>query len=980
MLMSLMLVAGVSVWMALPSIVESYARDFLPEVEEKIGYKIDFGSIDIDNSERVRLNNASLRDPQTGALLVELGSLEVHLSYSMWDLENLKVTRLEAESLTLHLTRAKDGTTNFDKLRPHIEKLFKPDPPPDPNKKTPPEPPNKFAKYFKPLPPIALKDVNIHYQDLASNTALQVQLGFELSRPDPKGPYVFSGDVRADLQLEYHPRMVFDLGVSGQVKNKQSGLITLAVKPGTQLAPLNEALGRPLQVGEISLELPSTVTVKDFVLPGAQKGDPPLVRIGKAKVQLRELVPSELNRLLIKDGLLEDVSVHIAFNDKGLPAIKDIEERVAFYQDTHRPPPGPAPDPSAPPPPPPPSVKKWWKFFQRLTVTNAQITFQDLSQPGQPELRIDRFDADYGFRYLRNTADGEFSITMNGAPQPQLQAQLGFDLAAKELDLMFTLTDFRAAPLHTFLTPLIEKVPMLGRAISLQELALTTSVYGENDPQLPHFRWRYNLANHNMSVQGHLGMQGISFSFPSLSRFPIDGLNLELDLDARYHHADGVIDVPQLVIGNQSAILADVDLTLAPAHLFDETKGLGFYADKSSQFDLKFHIPDQPAQLIFESVPYGLRPALNGMQLAGNFGLTVTAQGQLDQVKKIVFTYDLRLAGFDVLAWPKTADMRILNTGFAALPVLDPNATKPHTIKIPPSSHAIEPLRTSHMQRAGFGNPGGYSPTTDYTSLKNRYPHWVPFDDISPWLIQMVTTTEDGGFFSHNGFSSNQILDALQTNLEKEEFTRGASTISMQLIKNMFLGREKTAARKLQEAYMTWLMESFLRVPKRRILELYFNVVEFGPEIYGIRDASRHYFGKAPTDLSAREAAFLVALLPRPRDFHRAWVAGSVDSGKDRLINRYLDIMYNRKCSAEALAAAEKRSKPAPFARSCPGAADFEDLKSEPILFYKPRPDDPPFRPDLYFNDGSPRFVISPDDPFGTDSELLEEDAIPPPF
>jgi monofunctional biosynthetic peptidoglycan transglycosylase len=124
---------------------------------------------------------------------------------------------------------------------------------------------------------------------------------------------------------------------------------------------------------------------------------------------------------------------------------------------------------------------------------------------------------------------------------------------------------------------------------------------------------------------------------------------------------------------------------------------------------------------------------------------------------------------------------------------------------------------------------------------------------------------EDIGFFQHNGFAVDEIRTAMEQALRGERL-RGASTITQQLAKNLWLSPSRNPLRKLKEALLTWQLEHVLT--KRRILELYLNVVEFGPGIYGAEAAARHYFAEPASMLTERQAAQLAAALPRPSDWH----------------------------------------------------------------------------------------------------------------
>ena len=155
----------------------------------------------------------------------------------------------------------------------------------------------------------------------------------------------------------------------------------------------------------------------------------------------------------------------------------------------------------------------------------------------------------------------------------------------------------------------------------------------------------------------------------------------------------------------------------------------------------------------------------------------------------------------------------------------------------------------------------------------------VAYDTIADDLKLAVLVAEDINFFSHAGFDTTEISNAAREAIEGKR-VRGASTLTQQLAKNLWLSPEKTAWRKLEEAVLTWRLERSLT--KRRILELYLNVVQFGPGTYGAAAASSRYFGVPPSQLSADQAAQLAASLPRPS----SWNPGSSSSGYARHVAR----------------------------------------------------------------------------------------------
>lgn len=231
-------------------------------------------------------------------------------------------------------------------------------------------------------------------------------------------------------------------------------------------------------------------------------------------------------------------------------------------------------------------------------------------------------------------------------------------------------------------------------------------------------------------------------------------------------------------------------------------------------------------------------------------------------------------------------------------------------------------------------------------------PDFVPFDQLSPYLINSIMTTEDHAFLRHRGFIVPEFRSALQSNLERGYFRLGASSITMQMVKNVLLSREKTLSRKLQELFLTWYIENYLtddpvmikalskgmtaqqyfaklakekpappKPPdketenwppsrwaaeqsfaairdatpiKRRILEIYFNAIEFGPYMFGIGRAARHYFGKEAKDLTPREAAFFSSILPNPKRRYIQYCKGAADDGWEKYVERIVRRVHSR--------------------------------------------------------------------------------------
>lgn len=148
----------------------------------------------------------------------------------------------------------------------------------------------------------------------------------------------------------------------------------------------------------------------------------------------------------------------------------------------------------------------------------------------------------------------------------------------------------------------------------------------------------------------------------------------------------------------------------------------------------------------------------------------------------------------------------------------------------------------------------------DYLTAERRY--WVELDEISPYLIDATIAVEDKDFYEHNGFDYSRIASALLKDLKTQSMAEGASTLTMQLARNLYLTLDKTWTRKLQEALYAYRLEIFY--DKDEILEGYLNTVNYGHGMYGIEAASKYYFGKSASELTLAEASLLAGIPKGP--------------------------------------------------------------------------------------------------------------------
>lgn len=233
------------------------------------------------------------------------------------------------------------------------------------------------------------------------------------------------------------------------------------------------------------------------------------------------------------------------------------------------------------------------------------------------------------------------------------------------------------------------------------------------------------------------------------------------------------------------------------------------------------------AQDIFDSFPDGIFDSLDGIQTTGKLKYHLHLFLDSSNPDQVQFESGLSKDHFHVTKFGK-ADLGKLNKVFVYTPY---ERGKPMPSRI-----------------IGPQNP-------DYT----------PLNEISPNARGAVMTSEDPSFYTNHGFVEESLRKSIATDFKEKKFKRGGSTISMQLIKNAFLSRQKTLSRKIEEILIVWIIENDNIMSKNRMLEVYFNIVEWGRNVYGIGEASHYYFAKSPSALTLGESIYLASILPHPK-------------------------------------------------------------------------------------------------------------------
>jgi len=209
---------------------------------------------------------------------------------------------------------------------------------------------------------------------------------------------------------------------------------------------------------------------------------------------------------------------------------------------------------------------------------------------------------------------------------------------------------------------------------------------------------------------------------------------------------------------------------------------------------------------------------------------------------------------------------------------------------------------------------------------KARPNSWVTAGEISRAAIGAVVVSEDWAFYQHKGYDAHQIKEAIEEDWKAPGKIRGASTITQQVVKNVFLTSERSLWRKVKELWLAIRMED--AIPKQRILETYLNIAEWGEGVFGIAEAAKTYFGKTPAQLTAREGAFLAMLLPSPKRYSQSFKQRQLTSYAEHTMATILSKMERAHYLTPDERASELKSR-MPFEQSLPEAGTGEDLESD---------------------------------------------------
>lgn len=326
-----------------------------------------------------------------------------------------------------------------------------------------------------------------------------------------------------------------------------------------------------------------------------------------------------------------------------------------------------------------------------------------------------------------------------------------------------------------------------------------------------------------------------------------------------YHHrlADHLIGFPNTAARFQA--------TLGPDYLaLDQPTALqmgsivaypviSYRGQPSKQVRMHVETNALPANAVLASLPRGMFDELEGMQAKGTLRYRLDFALNMAKLDSLRFDSNLEGKSFQVTRFGR-ADLSKLAREFPYT-AYDDKGDSVKTFLVGPSN-----------------------------------PKFVRYDEVSPYLPLAILTAEDPHFFLHHGFMETAFRKSLIQNIRERRFARGGSTLSMQLVKNVFLTRKKTIARKIEETLLVWIIEHNEPrfVSKERMFEVYLNVIEWGPRRYGITEAAQFFFAKHPSELNLNESLLLTSLIPSPSKYRRAFDSYGNLRGKQRYFFRVI--------------------------------------------------------------------------------------------
>lgn len=645
------------------------------------------------------------------------------------------------------------------------------------------------------------------------------------------------------------------------------------------LPRLEAKLGRDVSIGQIAVTR-GTAVLDDLVVAGARPDDPPLVRVPRVRVTF-DFWATLKGEIDIARAIVEQARIHAARRPDGSDDLRDLARRLGFMR--------PDDDAGARP-----AAGLGRLRPELIIVKGASLSVRD--QAGGVAVDLGRIDTEIpraGAIEVR-IADARGQTSFGpGAQAAALLVTTSLDdpIASARVQVVdgsvSAIEDISLSSINGTIQRGSEpgalrigfagsyggsteelwqargtlapeartgKLHLAAERFALGRLASVLQGSALIDFEKTEVGARVDLSLHGgvVAFAGGFEVAGAHVYHRLLAEHPVRDIEVVGEVTGRFDSATRQLDIER-----GRAVSREVEYRLEgslamPGGIEPDT---GLRRERA-RLQAAIRIPPVPCQTMLRGIPRELVKYLQGFKLAGRFAT------------------DLRVA----IDWADLDATELVGSV---------GIHKCRVVGEPLGDHGLDRLLESFVHHVEVAVERWIS-----IEIGPENPDFVPLWDVSLNLVNSLMTTEDSRFYEHDGFIVREFKSALIKNLKAGYFRYGASSITMQMVKNVVLYREKTLSRKLQELFLTWHIEN--KLDKDRIFEIYVNAIEFGPGIYGIGPAAQHYFGKHPRDLNAKEAAFFSSILPNPKKRYQQYCDNKLWRWAEKKIDRIVKLMHKR--------------------------------------------------------------------------------------
>ncbi|MFN2312767.1 MAG: biosynthetic peptidoglycan transglycosylase [Spirochaetia bacterium] len=361
----------------------------------------------------------------------------------------------------------------------------------------------------------------------------------------------------------------------------------------------------------------------------------------------------------------------------------------------------------------------------------------------------------------------------------------------------------------------------------------------------------------------------------------------------------------EILVKEGTLRIGDVDMEFRPG-----LRGIFENDGLPARAEATLRLPETELQMMLDLIPAPILGPFTGTLLGGTLSGEFELEVPLERLSRMEWISVFEAPDFNVVYLPDAVNVFKLADSFEHA-IVDPVLGYTTQITIPamqpvsnewmrtnsgmtPQEVKQEPRRAAWFEHLPESPKAEHQPSGRPQPTSSAATPYVRLEEMAHWIPRAVLSGEDSWFFAHHGFDWPALKRAFELNIAEGRVVAGASTISMQLMKNLYLNHDRVAARKFQEAFLVFLVEEVMELPKERMLELYLNIVEFGPEVFGIYEATQHYFEKTPNELDVTEAVWLASILPSPKRYHQQFEHGEVFAWWLERKEQYLASMVRR--------------------------------------------------------------------------------------